>query len=661
MRVYFVCFIVGFLFAQNVAAQSVIRANQLYDELVVHSDETTDNIENVQKYYEYALLCSANEGAWDTSKEPEFCFNGFYMSMRLGYQKGLDDLIGVLKQCYHQNEILPEIEHVSYPEVISRRMLRLLQQRRKVLHGGSIDWYDVAFKCFLSRNMWREAGIVGFWHALTFYDQESYNHAHSLFARARKCFQVERDEHYLMKIALFNGCSYYFERNFNKAITELNLAADLSLKLNDSTTHPIILCNRGETYLAMNEPEKALSDFSEALQYQILLNDSNRINAVYIKMARTDYLLNRYDACIENLHQAMKTEKLSENTNHKLNALYLLACSQSKTGKATEANNTFQQFIILRDSTFTAEVDSLANEREYFWINKLGRQITYQAFIDHERNKYFVELRKNKLIVWGVVILALLLAVVGIVLYRSGKNKKRANEYLSQLDKTRNLFFSIIAHDLRGPLIATDYLLKPAISLAEEKGETDLFSSLKEIEAQNIRRKLLLDNLLSWAAMQRGSMKCNLQAVPIQPLVEKVVSFCHFAAKQIGSSVIIDQMPDVTLSADPDMMELIMRNLIDNSLKHGGTGVEIKINGTVEGSFLRITFADNGKGMSLEALNAFNSKSSPDDTGNSRLGLSLIRYFAEQQHGEIEIQYSSPGCSLKLAIPLLITDKIENS
>jgi len=656
MRIFIFCCVFVFQLAQNIAAQSVLRANQLYDELFVHANELTDNVENVHKYYEYALLCSENEGAWDALKEPEVCFYGLEMSIRLRYQKGIDDFLGVLKQCYYQNEIFPEIENVTYPESVSRKTLRLLQQRRKVLHGGTVDWYERAYLIYMNQHMFREAGIVSFWNALAFYDLENFSQAHHLFAQAKRCFRVVNDDRYLMKTSLFEGCTYYFEKQYSNAINELNTAASLCVKNKDTIAYPSVLNNRGETYLAMNEPVLALNDFSEALRFLVLLQDTNRAISLRIKLAHAHYLLERYQICIETLQQAIESANRSANKHHKVNALYLLACSQSKAGNAADANISFQQFILLRDSLFTAEVDSLANEREYFWINKLGRQITNQAFIDHERNKYFVELRKSKLIVFGVVILALLLAVVGIVLYRSGKNKKRANDYLSQLDKTRNLFFSIIAHDLRGPLIATDYLLKPAISLAEQKGETELFSSLKEIETQNIRRKLLLDNLLSWAALQRGSMKCNLQPVSIKPLVEKVVSFCHFAAKQTDASVIIDQMPDVTLSADPDMMQLILRNLIDNSLKHGGRGVEIQINGVSEGPNLRITFADNGKGMSKEAVDAFNSKSTPDDTGSSRLGLSLIRYFVAEQNGQIVLQSNKDGFSISCTIPLYVNN-----
>ncbi|HBG70908.1 MAG: hypothetical protein A2W93_08725 [Bacteroidetes bacterium GWF2_43_63] len=637
--------------------QPASRVDSLYNELIVHFDELPEDSNTVKKMYEYAILCAENEGAWNSLKQPEVCYEGFRMSQRIGYQKGLQDFVSVLKQSFKQSEELPLIVVHTYPDAVNRKTFRLLHQFRKELHGGTVDYYSQAYDFYMSRKMFREAGIVRFWNAISYYDTENFAGAGIMFSEARTCFLTASDHYYLSRVALFYGCSHYYSGNYPAAINEFNLSENECLIIKDTSSLIKTLYNRGEGYLAICEYQNALDDFQQAYSLDTLSGNTIASESGQLKFARVYYALNQYSRSIQIAKLVLENARIKKDKIAETDALYFLSLVLVDAGQKDVAVDFLLDFIYLRDSLFTAEVNSFFDERELHWINKLGRQGTYQAFIDHERNKYFVEWRKSRLVVWGVIFLAIILAVFGIVLYRSNKNKKQANIYLNQLDKTRNLFFSIIAHDLRGPLIATDYMLKPAISHAEEKNDQVLVSSLKEIEMQNSRRKLLLDNLLSWAAMQRGSMKCNLQPVAIKPLIEKVISFCQFAAKQTGASVIIDQLPDVTLLADPDMMELIMRNLIDNSLKHGGHEVEIKISGAVEGPNLRFTFDDNGKGMSEEAVEKFISGTTPDNTGNSKLGLSLIRYFIEQQNGKIFVQSTTAGCSLSFTIPLLINDK----
>lgn len=648
----FVVFISLQFLSGIVSSQPVSRVDSLHQELVVDVDKVPEDSNSVKKYYEYAILCAENEGAWDSNKQPEICYAGFDMSQRIGYQRGINDFLYVLKKCFNQNEDLPLIVVHTYPDAVDRETLRLLHQYRKKLHGGTVDWYRQAFEDYRDRKMYRHAGIVRFWNALAYYDSESYTEALKLLSEARNCLTIISDHYYLLRVALFSGSSFYYSFNYPAALREFDIAEEECLILKDSSTLPLLLYNRGETKMAQKEYQHALNDFQRAFQIEISKGDTCSNIYGQLRIARAFFALKQYGQCIETSKNAIIRANEKRDKTGEADALFLISSALMESGDKASAADYLRKFVYLRDSLFTAELNEFVNDREFFWINKLGRQETYKAFVDHEREKYFVELKKSKLTLWSILILVFVLTLVGLLLFQSNRSRRKANAYLSQLDRTRNLFFSIIAHDLRGPLIATDYLLKPAISLAEQKSETDLVSSLKEIETQNIRRKLLLDNLLGWAAMQRGSMKCNLQQIQITAIVDKVIDLSKFAVKQSEASVIIGQLPDVTLSADPDMMELVMRNLIDNSLKHAGHGVEIKIDGVVEGPNLRITFTDNGKGMSKEAAEIFSTGSTPDDTGSSKLGLSLIRYFVEQQNGKISHQPKTVGFSISFTVPL---------
>jgi len=647
------CFIVLFGISNYSCSQSKSRADQLYDELFAHQDKLKDDTSTVWKYYEYAILCSEKEGAWDSEKEPYVCTYGFQLSKKIGYTKGIREFTTILKKCFRQTEGLPKIAVHTYPDAVCRDTLRLLYQARKQRHGGTVDWYREAFETYKGMRMFREAGMVRFWNALAFYDQDSFREAMRLFEQAGLYFILAGDHPYLLKLSLFKGCTYYYLKNYGSALKEFDRAKNECSLLTDSSSLVLTLYDRGEVFSAMQDPRLALTDFSEAFNLERMHGDTCRDISGRIKVARAYYSLKQFASCIQELTKALEEAKMKGDKNGEADALYLLSNAFMQSGDKEAAADYLHKFVSLRDSLFTAELSDFMKSREYFWINKLGRQITHQAHIDHERDAYYIELRKNKFFLWGILILAVLLSVIGMLLFRSNRSNKKANEYLRQLDQTRNLFVSIIAHDLRGPLFATDLLLKPAIQKAEQTGHEELTATLKEISMQNSRRRLLLDNLLSWASIQRGGLKCNLQKVNIAEVFSNAINIYLPEAHETGSIVKTGIVEREDILADHNMMDLIIRNLIDNALKHGGHGLEISAGASVEGTNLRISISDNGPGIDQEVADRLMHDTGMNATGNNnRLGLSLIRFFVKLQGGKLRIERLEKGTCISFTMPL---------
>ncbi|GEM_PF-1525518 len=647
------CFIILLCVCGYSHSQSKSKADQLAEELFHHPDDLKDDTATVWKFYEYAILCSEKEGAWNSDKEPNVCMYGFHMSERLGYTRGIREFTTVLQKCFKQTEGLPEIIVHTYPDAVCRDTLRLLYQARKQRHGGSIDWYKNPFETYKEMRMYREAGMVRFWNALAFYDSDSFREAMRLFEQAGICFYLADDHPYLLKLALYKGCTYYYLKNYSSALKEFNRAENECSRLKDSSTLVLTLYNRGEAFYSMQDPKQALCNFAKAFSLECMHGDTCRDISGRIKIARAFYNLNQFTACIQELKTALAGAGMKGDKNGEADALYLLSNALMQSGDKASAAVYLHEFVSLRDSLFTAELNDFMKSREYFWINKLGRQITYQAQVDHERDAYYIQLRKNKFLLFGILILALFLSLIGILLFRSNRSNKKANEYLRQLDQTRNLFVSIIAHDLRGPLFATDLLLKPAIQKAEQAGQEELTASLKEISLQNSRRRLLLDNLLSWASIQRGTLKCNLQKVNISEVFSNAISIYLPEALATGSMIKTGIIEHEAVSADHNMMNLIVRNLIDNALKHGGCELEISADARVEGPNLRISISDNGPGIDREVADRIMHGSVRNLTGNdNRLGLSLIRFFVELQGGKLCIDQLKKGTCISFTMPL---------
>lgn len=640
-------------FTGSAFCQTMTETEKLYRELIVNASSLEDDSLTVEKYYRYARLCTERNGTWNTGKEPYVCYHGFEMSCKIGYKKGINEFLDVLKYCYKQKENFPLLPFAVFPDRISRNNLRLLHQQRKELHGGTLDWYIPAFNKYIEMKMYNEAGIVTYWNALYYYDAENYTSALKHLEKSEVYLKISGNKTHLLKVFMYKSCIYYFQKKYNKAIEELIQFEKLNGELQDTTAMMYLLYNRGEVYFAMNEFNKAYSDFGSAIKFEKQHSDTNYNSKGYIKLAKTAFALKKFDRCIEILNLASRKAETMNDQIGVSEILYLHYLIYQKTGNATLALKSLEKFVALRDSIFTQEVVNFCKKREYYWINKLGRQITYQAHIDHERSSLYVQLKRNKLILWGASIFTLILGIIGILLYHANRNNKKANRYLKELDTTRNLFFSIIAHDLRGPLTATELYLKPLLHDTDKFRKEELVFSLKEIGMQTTNQKLLLDNLLFWAGLQKGSIKCNLQKVNLKEVATNNFALYLAIAKQKNITFEININEELYLVADSNMLSLILRNLIDNSIKYGGEDVIIKLEAHTNGSAITIKHSDSGKGFSKKAIDDFNNGASEPDSGKGhKFGLSLIRYFIRMQSGSIEINNLNQGVCISFTLPV---------
>ncbi|OGG96538.1 MAG: hypothetical protein A2527_01220 [Candidatus Lambdaproteobacteria bacterium RIFOXYD2_FULL_50_16] len=211
---------------------------------------------------------------------------------------------------------------------------------------------------------------------------------------------------------------------------------------------------------------------------------------------------------------------------------------------------------------------------------------------------------------------------------------------LAQANKTKDKFFSIISHDLRGPLGSLAVIFN---EMADKGSDLDdsLFQAIRNT-TKNTHQ--LLENLLSWALSQKGELAFLptnfLLTQALQPNLELFAG----AARQKGIQLVAEWDKELYTLADQEMVTTVVRNLINNAIKFTPTGGEIRLRVQTQGDWLRIEIKDTGVGMSLEAqANLFRLDKKVDsrlgtnrETG-SGLGLILCAEFVKRNGGEIGI------------------------
>jgi ligand-binding sensor domain-containing protein/signal transduction histidine kinase/CheY-like chemotaxis protein/AraC-like DNA-binding protein len=231
--------------------------------------------------------------------------------------------------------------------------------------------------------------------------------------------------------------------------------------------------------------------------------------------------------------------------------------------------------------------------------------------------------------------------------------EQRAELELANVSKDK--LFSIIGHDLRSPFSAVLALGE----MLQKSNPSSMTSNEKEITRHIVKASQnayqLLENILHWARTQTGRISFRPSKVDVQMLVQSVVDSVSFQAKEkrIGVQSIIEQ--NIVAVVDKDMLETILRNLLNNAIKfsqvEGSILVEVKSNAL--GFDLHIK--DNGVGMTEEQknriLNHGRGKSTYGTRGEAGTGLGLLvcKEFLEFHMATWDI-YSDKGVGTEFVL-----------
>lgn len=219
------------------------------------------------------------------------------------------------------------------------------------------------------------------------------------------------------------------------------------------------------------------------------------------------------------------------------------------------------------------------------------------------------------------------------------------NKELQNLNASKDKFFSIIAHDLRGPLggfMGLSEMIEDESQLLEPDEKQDMIRVLSR-SARNIYS--LLENLLEWSQMQQGHTAFKPQISGLNKLVTESTKLLFEVSRKKDISIVVDIYQDQEIFADTNMFQSVIRNLVSNAIKFTPKGGKVIISaGLTENKTSVITVKDTGIGMksemvsSLFRLNVNNSRPGTEGENSTGLGLLLCKEFVERHGGEIWVE-----------------------
>jgi putative methionine-R-sulfoxide reductase with GAF domain len=162
----------------------------------------------------------------------------------------------------------------------------------------------------------------------------------------------------------------------------------------------------------------------------------------------------------------------------------------------------------------------------------------------------------------------LAVSIQNSILYDSMESKiKERTAELQRLNNTKDKFFSIISHDLRGPVTSFQSLTR-LFSHYNKEGESDKIESLCSKVDQSVDNlNHLLENLLDWSLSQTNGIECSSELVPLKEFLQNISEIYrpNLSSKEI--SLILQMDEAICLRADRHTMATVFRNLISNAIK----------------------------------------------------------------------------------------------
>lgn len=522
--------------------------------------------------------------------------------------------------------------------------------------------------------------------------KSDYHRALQNFYKALEISEKTKDNKTLTSLYNNIGLIYIDLKNYKQGLIFYNKALQLSYKSKKERNISLLLNNIGDVYLQKEEYKKALNYFYKALIINKKIEETNgaSINLTNIGIAYIN--IKNYEKGIEMINKSIENYGDSSNlyntyNNYELGRAYYLM-SQEEQYKVDEgmyidksivllegvlqdftkynslkdiqetnfylgkchkikgnyeiALKCFERYSSIKDSIFSKETEKkLVNLEFQREITLRDQQIQIQTLrIKNDTRKFYLLITAASTV---AVLLGLFLFLY-ISKRRNNQLLKDKNTLISNISFQKDKFYSIIAHDLRGPF-------NGFLGLTELMADDIDDMSKEEIKfaASNIRNSAknlleLLEDLLEWTRMEQDIVSFVPEEHSLSSIIlDSIVTLYDVADKKeirIHSEISSFQ----TVFADKNMFQAVIRNIVLNALKFTRKKGIIIIQTKEDISNTIVTIKDSGIGMNQNLINDLFkidtkiNRVGTDNEPSTGLGLILCKEFIERHNGQIWVE-----------------------
>jgi signal transduction histidine kinase len=445
-------------------------------------------------------------------------------------------------------------------------------------------------------------------------------------------------------------------QNYERALELQRQALGIWRKVKDRLKEAQGLNTIGALYEQMKNTARAYANYKAALEIFQPLDDRTGMADAWNNIGVWYYRQKKFKDALANLELALGAARSAQSKAGLRKSYDYLSLTWKALGDYRRALDYREQLVALNDFIQKEENDQrLLDMQSRYTLEEKEKELAQTESIRRERERELAEQKRIQVYLYGILALSGVILVLIVYLYiqkqRSNRQLKEINERiesqnieLQNLNATKDKFFSIISHDLKGPLNSltsfSNLLINHFDALSKEEIQglaRDLDKSLKNLFN-------LLNNLLAWARSQTGNIDFTREPFDISQVLEENRELLQ-AQAATKSITILSESPGVLMTnANRNSVTTVVRNLLSNAIKFTPVGGAVKLQAEKAGTEIRVSVSDTGVGMSkkiLDKLFRIDAKHTTPGTQNETgtgLGLILCKDFVEKNGGRIWVE-----------------------
>lgn len=443
-------------------------------------------------------------------------------------------------------------------------------------------------------------------------------------------------------------------------VTEGLKAADIEGK---EEMKGALYVNLGGAYDANGNYREAYNYYHKARQYLEKEKSTPLPVELYLSLADLHLNLNNPDSALYYAGKARTTTGASGSLEKHSRAFLIMSKADSIKGDFVSALARYQEGIALRDSVWNNDNRNRIAELQI--IYETDKKASENLLL-LEQNELKSRIIRNQWYLIAAISLLVILIVVLLISEWRAKQKilaqkkeiDRKNEALTELNKTKDKFFKIIAHDLKGPISALAALLELADSEFDNMDDAQKAKIIHTLKQSSSNTYALLENLLDWSQAQTGKIVNKPEKFILSDAISEVFRFLE-ARANLKNQRLINEIPGNTfVFADKQLVKNVLINLVNNAIKFSRDHTAIRVTTSRNGSMQHISITDQGIGIPSDRIDRLFridsglKRSGTHDEPGTGLGLIMVAEYLQIIGGSIEAtSRAGQGSTFTFTVP----------
>lgn len=534
-----------------------------------------------------------------------------------------------------------------------------------------------------------------------YFYKNDYPATYTQFLHALTIAEKTNDQFNLFRMNMNLGTIFSRLEDSNQALKYYAAAFEAVKNLNDQTKEAMLLSNMAFINIELGDLRVAKSNLDATFKLYETHNNKTWLAWTYATLGLYYLKLNDYENALINYQKSSDMHNSFNDVKTKADIKYGLARSYLGLNNLVKSEDlTLKSLKLYKSSDYDAGLEKayrimyeikksqnkIKESLEYLELTEKLSNDNYKkknmrnlmmlnAKLNFEREKEDLKAQnelalneQRKYVKWALAGLLASIIIVFIILRANNRekvlNKKLANQAkilsknqttLTQINDNQDRLFSIVGHDLRGPIISLNEIL--ALYLEDPEGKEYFEKFAPQLKDDLEQVQFTMDNLLHWGKTQMQGSTVTIKSILVKDELDIILQLYRNEINK--KSIVINNQVAVNdkVFADEQQFNIIFRNLINNAIKFTPNNGMISISTEIKNKNLVIQISDTGVGMTeADVSKLFSNTENFSNYGTNSekgtgLGLRLVRAMVIKNNGDITVK-SQPNKGSQFIIEL---------